>query len=724
MQTLSCCRICGSQNLTEVVNLGSHVITSRFPDIGDTSTPVTPIRLLMCDSCSLVQLGDTVNSSELYEHMYGYRSGLNEMMRKHLADYATDLIRIAEPSPGDYVLDIGSNDATFLKNYNSEIHRVGCDPTGTQFAEYYASANINLLPTYFNRSVIASHFGDTVKFRAVSSISMFYDLPDPVQFARDIHDCLEDDGVWTLEQSYVATMLNRNSIDTICHEHLEYYGVKQIKSIMDRADFKIIDISLNECNGGSFRIYVAKQTSKKYAEAEGLIRAFLEAEEAAGIHTPQRYVQFVRDYTVEIAKLRAFINAVNADGKRVYIYGASTKGNCLLQVANIGPNLIPYAVERNPLKYGKMTSTGIPIISEEQMRRDNPEYLLVLPWHFKEGIISRESQYLSTGGQLLFPFPTFDLHSSKPRALITGCDGQIATPLIQELSDSYTLFGLTHSIGPGTNPNITRIQYDALSLEQVVLTVKPVAIVHLASNTLTEACEKDPLGTMGINGLMAGRLCDIIHRNRLKCKLFNASSSELYRGHIVYTVKENDNNMLPTTAYGVAKEYSHRIVDYYRKKYGYSFSNGVIFTTESRLRKPHFLLRKICLHARDWHTTRTVLHLGSLDSYRVFIHANDVASAIHRILAQPYGDNYNICGEEIVKVEDTMLRLYALHGIQLEKKGSQYVDTTSGAPVVEVGAPIRPEVTNISGECTRLKDIGWSPVFSFDRLLVDLARMD
>jgi hypothetical protein len=271
---------------------------------------------------------------------------------------------------------------------------------------------------------------------------MFYDLPDPVQFAKDIYDLLDEDGVWGLEQSYVATMLEKNSIDTVCHEHLEYYGVKQIKEIMDRAGFKILNISLNECNGGSFRIYVGKRSSLIHTENKPVVEKFLQSEIDNGVHTVERYVKFNKDCMEEVSKLTQFIDLANADGKQTYIYGASTKGNCLLQYAGISPSSVPFAVERNLLKVGRTTSTGIEIISEETMRANPPAFMLVLPWHFRSEIIEREKQFLHEGGQLLFPFPRFEVYSSKPKTVITGIDGQIGWHTEELLSGTNSIYGL------------------------------------------------------------------------------------------------------------------------------------------------------------------------------------------------------------------------------------------------------------------------------------------
>jgi NDP-4-keto-2,6-dideoxyhexose 3-C-methyltransferase len=385
------CRICRTEDTEVVLDLGNQVITSRFPVCGDFSTPTTPICLIQCKTCGLVQLKDLVSGSEMYEHMYGYRSGLNESMRAHLRAYNTEACGKVTLADGDEVLDIGSNDATFLGCYPNTLRRVGCDPTGSQFASYYT--DMELVPTYFTKGAV------TGTFKLVSSISMFYDLPDPVQFARDIHDVLSDDGIWTFEQSYLLTMLERNSVDTICHEHVEYYSVDVIRTILGKANMKIVDISTNECNGGSIRIYA----SKTGEEATSLVEQYIEKER--GLRDPSTFRAFQQRFDTEIAKLKAFLTE-NPD---TMIYGASTKGNCLLQYAGIGPDLVRCAVERNPDKVGRMTSTGIPIISEETMRANPPKNLLVLPWHFREGILARESEFIKNGGAMIFPLPTFDV---------------------------------------------------------------------------------------------------------------------------------------------------------------------------------------------------------------------------------------------------------------------------------------------------------------------------
>jgi len=397
------CRICKTNTCEDVIQLGNQVITSRFPKLGEPPAPTTPMTLMMCHTCGLVQLRDLVAGSDMYEHMYGYRSGISGTMRAHLRAYNDEIVSLVNLQEGDAVLDIGSNDATLLHMYPSTLVRVGCDPTGTQFAEYYGK-DILLKPTYFTKEAILP-LG--YKYKVVSSISMFYDLPDPVQFARDVYQVLDNSGIWTFEQSYIKTMLERNSFDTICHEHIEYYGIRQIQHILNKSGFKIIRISLNDCNGGSMRVFAAKKESIWKEDAHTL-KNLLDQE--LHLSDPDTYSEFMKRCDVEIAKLKAHLDTK----KTTYVYGASTKGNCLLQYGKIGPNEIKYAVERNPEKVGRTTSTGIEIISEETMRAAPPEYLLVLPWHFKEEIIARESDFLKAGGKLIFPLPTFEIVGDSP----------------------------------------------------------------------------------------------------------------------------------------------------------------------------------------------------------------------------------------------------------------------------------------------------------------------
>jgi len=713
------CRICKSNDLTIVISLGEQYITSRFPVYGDFTTPKTPIDLCVCNNCRLLQLLQTTFSAELYEYEYGYRSGISNTMREHLKNYQLEIASIVNLQDGDTIVDIGSNDSTMLQYYSSGLKRIGVDPTGSQFKEYYG--DVELIPTYFTHANFTKVYGDT-KCKMVSSISMFYDLPDPVQFAKDIYSILHDDGIWTCEQSYLLSMLKTNSIDTICHEHLEYYSLHQIKEIADRANLKIIDVKFNDCNGGSFRVYFAKKQSRTYNENVELINRILKEEIDYGLLNNNVFEQFMTNCDIEVKRLRDFVDCVNSNGKKMHVYGASTKGNCLLQYAKLGENDMKYAVERNPKKIGKMTNTGIEIIGEETMRENPPDYLLVLPWHFREEILVREKAFLDAGGQFVFPFPQFEIVGSKPKMLITGCDGMIAH-YIKERCTDYNLYGISRS-AQNNEPNVTKFYFDmnnAMQLEHVLSIVKPDVVIHLASISSSQYAFKNPIETLQCNGMLTASLCDIIHRKGWKTKLFNASSSEMYKGHNDYEISEDDHNMFHLHPYSIAKIMGHSMVEFYRNTYGLPFSNGVIFTTESPLKKPVFLLNKVSAHIKSWNAgTKTALQTGNLDSYRNILHAMDVANAIHVIISQNSGDNYLICDTDSHRISYLVIKLYANNGIELECKDNVLFEKSTGLEVVVIqcnnlGGDLTP--TNIRGSAKKLARLGWKPLVSIDDIL-------
>ena len=397
---LTHCRICKSENLVDILDLGNQGLASRFPNKQENDPPKVPLILSKCENpmCCLIQLKHTVTNNELYEHAYGYRSGINATMTAHLQNLVKSIESRVLLNRGDIVIDIGSNDATLLKSYQSEfIEKVGIDPTGSQFLEYYPN-DITLIPTYFTSGVFKS------KAKVITSISMFYDLPDPVQFMKDVKEILRDDGMWVMEQSYMPEMLNTNSLDTVCHEHLEYYAFKQIMLMAEMANLNVVDVEFNDCNGGSFRVFLSHPGA--HVQNINVISTVIANEFLLGLDTLKPYQEF----QVRCEKVRSDLLTFLDTHQSVYIYGASTKGNTLLQYCNIDNTKVIAAAERNPRKFGCRTPiTNIPIISEEQMRASNPECLLVLPWHFKKEFIQREHEFLKNGGIIVFPLPNLEI---------------------------------------------------------------------------------------------------------------------------------------------------------------------------------------------------------------------------------------------------------------------------------------------------------------------------
>lgn len=404
MSEITSCRICGSCDLRDVFDMGPQALASRFPKAGESDPPTAPLVLTQCQGeCGLVQLKHTVASDELYTDSYGYRSGLNEMMRSHLKTIVDDLYSYVQPQSGDLVIDIGSNDGTLLGWHSPAAVRVGIDPTGPQFKEFYADG-IELIPEFFSAGVL----GDR-KAKCVTSISMFYDLPAPLEFMKDVAKVLAPDGVWIMEQSYLPTMLDRNSYDTVCHEHLEYYTFSQVAWMCRHAGLRVLNVTLNDCNGGSFRVAICHENAP-YTSNLFAIEAIEEKEASIDLEG------FVERCKTHRDQLRDTMCSLKNQNKSVYIYGASTKGNTMLQYGSIDSGLVVAAAERNPAKYGCRTPcTNIPIVSEAEVRAAKPDYMLVLPWHFREGIIEREKDYLEQGGQLIFPLPVIDIVKGSTR---------------------------------------------------------------------------------------------------------------------------------------------------------------------------------------------------------------------------------------------------------------------------------------------------------------------
>lgn len=405
---LEACRINKDTNLSKVLDLGDQVLTGVFPRSIDEEVTSGPLELVWSSQSGLLQLGHSYDCTEMYGENYGYRSGLNQSMVDHLTLKACFLEKLTSLSQGDVVLDIGSNDGTTLKAYPKKgVKRIGIDPTGAKFSNFYPEG-ITLVPDFFSKK---NYFQVTSnKAKIVTSISMFYDLEDPIHFAKEVFETLADDGVWHLEQSYMPTMLRLNAYDTICHEHLEYYSLGAIKNIMKAADLKIIDVSMNNINGGSFAVTVVKESCNKYLPNTPIIDWLLSQEDRMALDTLKPYQEFEKRVMKHRHSLINLIHSLVADGKKILGYGASTKGNVLLQFCGLTTKEIPAIADVNPDKFGCFTpGTHIPIISESEARAMKPDYFLVLPWHFKEGILRREKAFTQNNGKFIFPFPEIEI---------------------------------------------------------------------------------------------------------------------------------------------------------------------------------------------------------------------------------------------------------------------------------------------------------------------------
>ena len=401
------CRVGGGTTLIPVLDLGVQALTGVFPKQRDAKVTEGPLRLVWCPESGLLQLAHSYSLDQMYGDNYGYRSGLNRSMVRHLEQKIHELERFAGLASGDSVLDIGSNDATSLKAYQTAgLTRIGMDPSGQKFIEYYPD-DIRLVPDFFSAASYFKAGGKPV--RIVTSIAMFYDLESPIAFAQQIAEVLAPGGVWHFEQSYMPSMLRTTSYDTVCHEHLEYYSFGVVQRILAAAGMRAVDIKMNAVNGGSFAVTAVRTTDARRG-SDAVINWLLEQEGRMGLDTPRPFREFEDRVFRHRADLIRLLKGLAADGKKVLGYGASTKGNVVLQFCGITPAELPAIAEVNVDKFGAFTpGTGIPIISEAEARAMKPDYFLVLPWHFKEGIVQREAEFLAGGGRMIFPFPEIEI---------------------------------------------------------------------------------------------------------------------------------------------------------------------------------------------------------------------------------------------------------------------------------------------------------------------------
>lgn len=402
------CRICGNTHLERVLDLGEQMLTGIFPREKGAKVTTGPLRLVKCmgedEACGLLQMEHSYDLGEMYGENYGYRSGLNASMVAHLNNKVKRILGLVELRTGDLVIDIGSNDSTTLQAYpSSGPVLVGVDPTGVKFHSYYPP-HIQLIPDFFSAALVKARFPGK-KAKVVTSFSMFYDLEDPMGFMRQVYDVLADDGIWVFEQSYMPTMLDTNSYDTVCHEHLEFYALRQIKWMADRVGFKILDVEFNDINGGSFSVTVAKSRGDETVTPS--VQTILDDERAKGLDTLAPYQAFAERVFQSKHDLLKFIELARAEGKSAAVLGASTKGNVLLQYCGLTTRDVEFVGEVNPEKFGCYTpGTWIPIIPENELLAMKPDYLIVLPWHFRRFFTTNKN---FSGMNLVFPLPKVEV---------------------------------------------------------------------------------------------------------------------------------------------------------------------------------------------------------------------------------------------------------------------------------------------------------------------------
>jgi NDP-4-keto-2,6-dideoxyhexose 3-C-methyltransferase len=407
--TIKKCRCCKKKNFENFFDFGKMCLSTEFPPKKTRKMNKIPMNVKICTNCKLVQLQHNYDLDKLYNKDYGYKSGVNQTMNNHLESITNQIEKIVKFKKKDIVLDIASNDGTLLKKYkNNQLIKFGIDPTIKKFKSNYPK-NFLTHSGFFKKEIFDKKAKK--KAKAITSMAVFYDLPDPNKFVNDISNILDKEGVWILEQSYFPKLFYNNAYDSLCHEHLTYFILKQLNIILKKNKLRVFDVKINNMNGGSIRLFIAHDRST-YKNKSKNINKILTIEKDYLLNLKNNLINFKKNINKSKNELKKFINKVINEKKIIHLYGASTKGNIILQFCELKKKQINYAADRNREKWGRITpGSKIPIISEKSSRSKKPDYYLVMPWHFKKEILKREFLFLKNGGKLIFPLPKLHIYS-------------------------------------------------------------------------------------------------------------------------------------------------------------------------------------------------------------------------------------------------------------------------------------------------------------------------
>ena len=404
--------------MKELFSLG-EIYPSDFLKEGETPH-CPPVELKMClDHNGVARLEKTAPKEYMYGR-YWYRSSVTKTMKDELCDIVQSILRVKRFRKTNNVwVDIACNDGTLLscvphKRYSpKEFIRIGVDPANDEYKAQSIEHADSIIQDYFRADLL----GD-IKADVITAIAMFYDLEEPEKFLADVHKVLADDGIFVMQLSYTPLMLQQLAFDNICHEHIFYYSFGNLKALLETNGFRVVDCQLNNTNGGSFRVYIMKESANINLFAAQPHRdvcnfrmtTILEHEKTLELSNPVTWLNFYERVNQLKNTVVDFIKKANEEKKTVWAYGASTKGNTLLQYFGLDNSLIHGIAERSPEKYGLRTvGTNIPIYPEDVMRECQPDYLLILPWHFITEFRERECKYLSKGGSFIVPMPKFEI---------------------------------------------------------------------------------------------------------------------------------------------------------------------------------------------------------------------------------------------------------------------------------------------------------------------------
>ncbi len=390
------CKVCGGE-LVEELNLGKIYPSNFISGEDEVLSEPVPLILVRCIKCQLVQLLHTVDLDLMYRN-YWYHSSLNQGMVSALKDIVDGITSRVKLTAGDIILDIGANDGTMLSMFPFKYLRIGFDPARNLKGKALVNCD-EFINDYFS----ADKYPVAERARVITTIAMFYDLPDPNKFVKDIKQIMRQDGIWVIQLMDLLPMLWMNDFTNCCFEHLEYYGLKWLVEFLKSYGLEVFDLERNQVNGGSIRLYVsypgqfpANPNIPDYLKAESDFMNITENPIAAFAHR----VEAIKAGNV------FFLERMKKEGKVVMGLGASTKGSTMLQYFGVTPDLIRCIGDVNKDKFGlKTVGSNIPIISESDMLKEKPDVIMCIIWQHFQSLKPVLDPYLQGGGIVLTPLP-------------------------------------------------------------------------------------------------------------------------------------------------------------------------------------------------------------------------------------------------------------------------------------------------------------------------------
>ncbi len=403
--TRTTCRICDDSALPpiKILDLGKTPLADKFKKRETQQEESFPLRIAYCPNCHLVQLIDDVNEEVLWNDQYAFYTGASPSSLKYFEQYASEVIsRFQDLVRNGLTVEIASNDGTFLKYFSEGKYKVlGIEPTKNTAEVAIRSGVLTLVELFTSRLA-----DDVVKRMGQASVivgsNVLAHVPDLNDFVKGIKTLLTPDGVAIFEVQYFPHLLFNNAFDHVYHEHRSFFSLHPLIKLFEQHNMKIFDVQEADTQGGSIRIFVTKQKKKT---VNPLVYLMLKKEVQLGIRDKTLYegMSYHAEYMKD--KLLKLLESLKAQGRTVYGFGASAKGNTLLNYCGITQDLLPVIVDLTPFKIGKFTpGTSIPVVSGEGLKA--PDYYLVLVWNYLPGILAREKEYLRKGGHFIVPIPT------------------------------------------------------------------------------------------------------------------------------------------------------------------------------------------------------------------------------------------------------------------------------------------------------------------------------